>query len=50
LRAVTAVSISAAADRALGDLVFRNRLAAETPDQTSLLAVLDRALAKCRHP
>jgi uroporphyrinogen-III synthase len=49
LRAVTAVSISAAADRALGDLVFRDRLAAETPDQTSLLAVLDRALAKCRH-
>jgi hypothetical protein len=31
LRAVTAVSISAAADRALGDLVFHDRLAAETP-------------------
>jgi uroporphyrinogen-III synthase len=49
LRAVTAVSISAAADRALGDLFFFERLAAERPNQTSLLAVLDRALAKCRH-
>ena len=48
LRVVTAVSISPAADRALGDLVFRDRLAAQTPDQTSLLAVLDRALAERR--
>ena len=42
LRSVTAVSISAAADRALGDLAFARRIIAEAPDQESLLAALDR--------
>ncbi|MBV9016452.1 MAG: uroporphyrinogen-III synthase [Alphaproteobacteria bacterium] len=45
LRGVTAVSISAAADRALGDLAFRRRLVAKKPDQEGLLAALDQLLA-----
>jgi uroporphyrinogen-III synthase len=49
LRAVTAVSISAAADRALGDLVFGSRLVADKPDQAGLLAVLDSVLVERRH-
>ena len=48
LRHVTAVSISAAADRALGDLAFRDRRVADTPDQNALLATLDRVLAERR--
>jgi uroporphyrinogen-III synthase len=47
---VTAISISAAADAALGPLGFRERHIAERPDQASLLAVLDRVLADRRHP
>ena len=46
LRSVTAVSISAAADRALGELAFGARIIAEHPDQESLLAALDRTLAE----
>ena len=48
MRGVTAVSISAAADRGLGDLAFRGRLVADTPDQNALLAVLDRLLPEQR--
>ena len=48
LRNVTAVSISAAADRALADLAFRDRLIADTPDQDALLAMLDRVVAERR--
>jgi uroporphyrinogen-III synthase len=48
LRSITAVSISAAADRSLGDIAFRQRLVAEKPDQNGLLAVLDQLLAKER--
>jgi uroporphyrinogen-III synthase len=48
IRGVTAVSISAAADRGLGDLAFRGRLVADTPDQNALLAVLDRLLLEQR--
>jgi uroporphyrinogen-III synthase len=48
MRAVTALSISAAADRGLGDLAFRSRLVADTPDQNALLAVLDRLLPEQR--
>jgi uroporphyrinogen-III synthase len=46
LRTVTAVSISAAADRGLGDLAFGRRIIAETPDQQGLLRALDRLLAE----
>jgi len=42
---VTAISISAAADAALGALRWRARHVAERPDQLSLLAALDRVLA-----
>src|SRR5437762_6648666 len=49
LRGVAAVSISAAADRALGELAFASRLVANRPDQEGLLAVLDRVLAERRH-
>jgi len=49
LRAVTAVSISAAADRALGELAFGGRLVADRPDQEGLLAMLDSVLAERRH-
>ena len=45
---VTAVSISAAADRALSPLVWRERHIAERPDQASLLAALDRLIAERR--
>jgi uroporphyrinogen-III synthase len=48
LRTVTGVSISAAADRGLGDLAFRDRQVADTPDQNGLLVVLDRVLAERR--
>jgi uroporphyrinogen-III synthase len=48
IRGITAVSISAAADRGLGDLAFGGRLVADTPDQNALLAVLDRLLAEQR--
>jgi uroporphyrinogen-III synthase len=46
LRRVIAVSISAAADRALGELAFGARVFAERPDQESLLAALDRVLGE----
>ncbi len=45
MRQVAAISISAAADRALTPLPFRARLIAERPDQAALLAALDRILA-----
>jgi hypothetical protein len=48
LRTVTGVSISAAADRGLGDLAFRDRQVADTPDQNGLLVMLDRVLAERR--
>ena len=48
LRSVIAVSISAAADRALGELAFARRIIAETPDQDSLLAALDYVLTEQR--
>ncbi len=48
LRTVTGVSISAAADRGLGDLAFRDRQVADTPDQNDLLVMLDRVLAERR--
>lgn len=41
LAATTAVSISAAADAALGDLPFRERLVAAAPSQAALLARID---------
>jgi uroporphyrinogen-III synthase len=46
--AVTAISISVAADAALEPLRFRARHIAERPDQPSLLLVLDRVLAERR--
>jgi len=45
---VTAVSISAAADAALGALRFRERQIADRPDQPHLLAALDRVLTERR--
>lgn len=48
LGSVTAISISAAADAALGGQPFRERHIAERPDQPSLLAALDRVLAERR--
>jgi len=49
LGSVSALSISAAADAALDTLHFRERLIAARPDQTSLLAALDR-LVGARQP
>ena len=46
MRPLTAVSLSAAAAAALGDLPFHRRLVAARPDQPSLLAALDDALAE----
>ena len=46
LRSVTAISLSEAAEAALGDLCFRERWIAERPDQPSLLMALDRVLAE----
>jgi uroporphyrinogen-III synthase len=48
LGSVTAISISAAADAALGPLRFRERHIADRPDQPALLAALDRVLADRR--
>jgi uroporphyrinogen-III synthase len=45
---MTALSISAAADAALGTLPWRERPIAERPDQPALLAALDRLLAERR--
>jgi uroporphyrinogen-III synthase len=45
MHGVTAISLSAAADAALGDLRWRARHVAERPDQASLLATLDRLVA-----
>ena len=45
---VAAISISAAADSALGKLRLRERHIAERPDQPSLLTALDRVLAERR--
>src|SRR5579885_365295 len=47
-RTITALSISRAADAALGAFVWHRRLVAERPDQPALLAQLDRALAERR--
>lgn len=44
----TAISLSAAADAALGSLRFGARRVAERPDRPGLLAALDRALAERR--
>jgi uroporphyrinogen-III synthase len=48
LGAVTAISISGAADAALGGHKFCERQIAERPDQPSLLTALDRMLAERR--
>ncbi len=48
-RTVIALSISAAADAALGDLPWRDRHIAERPNQPALLAALDHVLAARRH-
>lgn len=48
LQPVTALSLSAASDAALGSLRFRERRIAERPDQPGLLAVLDRVIAERR--
>jgi uroporphyrinogen-III synthase len=45
---VTAVSLSAAADKSLGTLGFRERHIAVRPDRAGLLAALDRVLAERR--
>lgn len=47
-RSITALSISAAADEALGELSWDNRRIAEMPNQRALLALLDRILAERR--
>ena len=46
LRSVTAVSISAAADNALGNIAFRERRIADAPTQAALLLALDGILAE----
>jgi len=46
LAATTAVSISAAANAALGDLPFRKRLAAAAPTQAALLALVDEIVGQ----
>jgi uroporphyrinogen-III synthase len=43
---ITAVSISPAADAALGDVPWLDRRVAERPNQSSLLEALDRVLSK----
>lgn len=48
MRRAIAVSLSAAADAALGGVCFGERRIAERPDQGGLLAALDRALAERR--
>jgi uroporphyrinogen-III synthase len=48
LGSITAISISAAADAALGTVRFSERHIAERPDQPSLLTALDRVLAERR--
>jgi uroporphyrinogen-III synthase len=48
MRGIAAVSISAAADAALGPLRFRARFIANRPDQPALLAVLDRLVQERR--
>jgi uroporphyrinogen-III synthase len=48
LRRVTAISLSAAADAALGELAFGERRIADRPDQGRLLAALDRLLPERR--
>jgi len=47
-RRITALAISAAADAALGDLLWRDRRVAETPSQRALLDTLDAVLAERR--
>jgi uroporphyrinogen-III synthase len=48
MRSVAAISISAAADAALGPLPFRARRIANRPDQSSMLAALDRDIEERR--
>lgn len=48
MRRVTALSLSAAADAALGELRFGERRIAERPDQKGLLAAMDRLLVERR--
>jgi uroporphyrinogen-III synthase len=48
LRTATAISISAAADKALAGVAFRARCIAATPDQPGLLAALDDVLRERR--
>ena len=48
LRQATAISISTAADNALGSTGFRERVVAEAPDQSGLLAALDRIIVERR--
>lgn len=47
LAAVTAVSISKAADAALRGFAWRRRVVAERPDRTALLDAVDAVLARC---
>jgi uroporphyrinogen-III synthase len=47
-RRITALAISPAADAALGDLLWRDRRVAETPNQRALLDTLDAVLAERR--
>jgi uroporphyrinogen-III synthase len=44
-KTIVALSISAAADAALGASSWRERRVAERPDQPALLALLDRVIA-----
>lgn len=48
-RAITALSISAAADEAVAALLWRERRIAQSPDQPALLDLLDGVLAARRH-
>jgi len=48
LRGVTAVSISVAADKALAVVAFREHCVAHTPDQSGLLAAVDRLFVERR--
>lgn len=49
LSALTAISISGAADQAFVGLALRERHIADSPDQPGLLAALDRILLERRH-
>jgi hypothetical protein len=46
LAASTAISISPAADAALGGLPFRDRVVADAPTQEALIACVDRLVGQ----